>query len=213
MLAAIYPWHCRRRPGFTRLLRSYPTKSSNVLESAWAAMGLYHFGIALFVFSGDRGRLLKHVGRGWHWGLAVAGVVMSALIVPIFLLFWGYMRLENATMNSVVTRFGLQGTLWFVFMIYFSTVQPLLEELYWRGYLGGSRSVFCWPDFAFAGYHILVLAWFIKWPWLLLAFVMLIGAAWVWRNMASRLEGLAVPLLSHVVADVSIITVVYFLMG
>ena len=92
-------------------------------------------------------------------------------------------------------------------MIYFSTVQPFLEELYWRGYLESGRKYFSWTDLAFAGYHILVLAWFIKLPWLVIAFIVLAGAAYVWRYMAARLEGLIVPLLSHIIADVSIIAV------
>ena len=75
-----------------------------------------------------------------------------------------------------------------------------------RGYLGGHK-YFSWTDLAFAGYHILVLAWFIKVPWLVIAFIVLTVAAYIWRYIASKLEGLAVPLLSHIVADVSIIAV------
>jgi len=59
----------------------------------------------------------------------------------------------------------------------------------------------------FAGYHILVLAWFIKLPWLIIAFIVLTAAAYIWRYTASKLEGLVVPLLSHIAADVSIIAV------
>ena len=96
-------------------------------------------------------------------------------------------------------------------MIYFSTVQPILEELYWRGFLGNSQKCFSWVDLAFAGYHILVLAWFIKTGWLVVAFIVLTVAGCVWRYTAARLGGLAVVLVSHIVADVSIVAVVYVL--
>jgi membrane protease YdiL (CAAX protease family) len=117
-------------------------------------------------------------------------------------------QLENVPLNLALVKFGLHGTSWFFFMIYFSTVQPFLEELYWRGYLECGHKYFSWADFAFAGYHILVLAWFIKLPWLAIAFIVLTVAAYVWRYMAFKLEGLAVVLLSHIVADVSIIAVI-----
>ena len=121
------------------------------------------------------------------------------------------MQLENISLNSTLMNFGLHGTSWLFFMIYFSIIQPLLEELYWRGYLARYNKYFSWTDFAFAGYHILVLAWFIKLPWLVIAFIVLIIASFIWRYLAYKLEGLVIPLLSHIVADISIIVVTYIL--
>jgi len=178
-----------------------------LLKSAWTAIGLYHFGITVFLIAADRNSLLKRVCTGWNAMTAIAAVVMPAMIIPIIFFFWRHMRLENVALNSVLANFGLHGTSWFFFIIYFSTVQPFLEELYWRGYLECGHKYFSWTDFAFAGYHILVLAWFIKLPWLVIAFVILTIAAYIWRYIASKLEGLAVPLLSHIIADVSIIAV------
>ncbi len=178
-----------------------------VLKNAWIAIGLYHFSITVFLIAGDKNSLLKRVCTGWNFRIAVVGIVMSVLIFPIIFFLWGHMQLENAPLNSTLANFGLYGTSWFFFMIYFSIVQPFLEELYWRGYLESNRKHFSWTDFAFAGYHILVLAWFIKLPWLVIAFIVLTVAAYIWRYIASKLEGLAVPLLSHIVADVSIVVV------
>jgi len=182
-----------------------------VLKNAWIAIGLYHFGITVFLITGDRNSLLKRVCTGWDSIIAVVGIVMSIMIFPIIFFFWGHMQLESISLKSALANFGLHGTSWFFFMIYFSTVQPFLEELYWRGYLECGHKYFSWTDFAFAGYHILVLAWFIKVPWLVIAFVVLAIAAYIWRYIVSKLEGLAVPLLSHIAADVSIIAVIYVL--
>ncbi len=178
-----------------------------VLKNAWIAIGLYHFGITVFLIAGDRNSLLKRVCTGWNPLIAAASVVMSVMIFPIVFFFWGHMQLESTPLMSALANFGLHGTSWFFFMIYFSAVQPFLEELYWRGYLECGYKYFSWTDLAFAGYHILVLAWFIKLPWLVIAFIVLTVAAYIWRYIASKLEGLAVPLLSHIVADVSIIAV------
>lgn len=179
-----------------------------VFKNAWVAIGLYHFGITVFLIAGDRNSLLKRVCTGWNSIIAVIGIVMSVMISPIIFFFWEHMQLESIPLNSALANFGLHGTSWFFFMIYFSTVQPFLEELYWRGYLERGHKYFSWTDLAFAGYHILVLAWFIKVPWLAIAFIVLAVAAYIWRYIASKLEGLAVPLLSHIVADVSIIAVI-----
>ena len=182
-----------------------------ILKNAWIAIGLYHLGITVFLITGDRSRLLKKVCMGWNSIAVVVSIVMSVMIFPIIFFFWRFMQLEKVSLNSALTNFGLQGTSWFFFMIYFSTVQPLLEELYWRGYLGCGQKSFSWTDFTFAGYHILILAWFIKLPWLVVAFIVLITVAYIWRFLASKFEGLAVPLLSHIVADISIIVVIHVL--
>ena len=182
-----------------------------VLKNAWVAIGLYHFGIAVFLIAGSGKSLLKRTCTGWNSLMAAIGAAMSVMIFPIVFFFWGYMQPDNMYMNSALVNFGLHGTSWFIFMIYFSTVQPFLEELYWRGYLEPGRKNFSWTDLAFAGYHILVLAWFIKLPWLIVAFVVLTIAAYIWRHMAFKLKGLAVPLLSHIIADISIIAMTYVL--
>ncbi|MDK1031743.1 MAG: lysostaphin resistance A-like protein [Planctomycetia bacterium] len=182
-----------------------------ILKNAWIAIGLYHCGITVFLIANDKNNLLRKVYTGWNSMMAVASMVMSAMIFPLVFFFWGHMQLENVSLTSALADLGLHGTSWFFFAIYFSTVQPLLEEMYWRGYLECKQKYFSWTDLAFAGYHILVLAWFIKLPWLAIAFVALTATAYIWRYIASRLKGLAVPLLSHVVADVTIIAVTYVL--
>ena len=178
-----------------------------VLKNGWVAIGLYHLGITVFLVAGGGGGLLKKVCTGWNSMTAAAGIAIPVTIIPAIFIFWKYMQLENMPLNTALANFGLGGTSWLFFMIYFSTVQPFLEELYWRGYLESDRGYFSWTDLAFAGYHILVLAWFIKLPWLVIAFIVLAGAACIWGYIAARLEGLIVPLLSHIIADITIIAV------
>ncbi|UCF44059.1 MAG: CPBP family intramembrane metalloprotease [Planctomycetota bacterium] len=182
-----------------------------ILRSAWAAIGLYHFGIALLLIADDKGRSLKKIRSGYNSIITVASCGVCVLIVPTILVLWQYMQSGEASLKVKLTDLGLQGTSWYFFMVYFSTVQPFLEELYWRGYLGSKQRYLCWSDLAFGGYHMLVLVWFIKLPWLAVSFIVLSIAAWAWRYAAGKLGGLAVPLLSHIVADASIIGVAYIL--
>jgi membrane protease YdiL (CAAX protease family) len=137
--------------------------------------------------------------------MAATSIVVTVMVFFLVFILWEYMQLENVRLDTALVGFGLHGTSWFFFMIYFSTIQPFLEELYWRGYMECNHKFFSWMDLAFAGYHILVLCLFIKWLWLIIAFIVLTAAAFGFRRIAYKLEGLAVPLLSHMVADISII--------
>jgi hypothetical protein len=176
-------------------------------KNAWIAIGLYHLGIVFFLVAGDRHSLLKRIHKGWNSTMAATSIVVSVMTFFLIYLLWEYMQLENVRLDTALVGFGLHGSSWFFFMIYFSTVQPFLEELYWRGYMECNHKFFSWTDFAFAGYHILVLCFFIKWFWLVIAFIVLTAAAFGFRRIAYKLEGLSVPLLAHIAADVSIIAV------
>jgi membrane protease YdiL (CAAX protease family) len=178
-----------------------------ILKNAWITIGLYHIPIALFLIGGDRKGLLKKIRTGSNCKIAAVSIILAAMIFPIIFFCWRYMQLESVHLNTALADFGLHGASWFFFMIYFSIIQPFLEELYWRGYLQSNHRYFSWADFAFAGYHMLVLGLFIKPAWLVIAFIVLTGAARVWRYIAYKLQGLAVPLLSHVAADISIVAV------
>jgi hypothetical protein len=176
-------------------------------KNAWIAIGLYHLGIVFFLVFGNRHSLLKKIHKGWNYKIAATSIIISVTTFYLVYILWEYIQLENFRLDTALVGFGLHGASWFFFMIYFSTVQPFLEELYWRGYMGYNHKFFSWTDLAFAGYHILVLCLFIKWFWLVIAFIVLAVAAFGFRRIAYKLEGLAVPLLLHIVADVSIIAV------
>lgn len=182
-----------------------------LIKNAWITIGLYHLGITGFLMTGSPSMWLKRLRSGWNSTVAVMGITMSVIILPVIFIFWKFMYLKHMPLDSALTNLGLRGTSWFFFMLYFSTVQPVLEELYWRGYLGCNDLRVSWTDFAFAGYHILVLARFIKVPWLAIAFVILTMVAYIWRYISFRFGGLIIPLLSHIVADISIVFLTYIL--
>ncbi len=106
---------------------------------------------------------------------------------------------------------GLTQQSWPLFITYFILVSPVLEEIYWRSYLGNPSTKPALNDFLFAGYHIIVLAGIVQVVWLVVIFLVLAAAAWIWR-LANRLGGgLMSSFISHLAADISIILVSYFL--
>jgi membrane protease YdiL (CAAX protease family) len=120
-------------------------------------------------------------------------------------LLWPFVRLPGARLGEVLSDFGLGGISWIIFVVYYSTVHPLVEELFWRGEASPQKTRPSWRDAAFGGYHFLVLVLFIKVPWAIAVAVLLSGVAWGWRYAVRKYGGLGVSLASHAVADFSIV--------
>lgn len=182
-----------------------------VFSNAWAAILLYHFGIVLFMIIDGREKLLKNIRSGWNSTAAGVCVAICVLIGPFIVFFWQHMRLEGVELETRLMEFGLCGLSWYVFVVYFSTVQPFLEELFWRGYFGNEDRFLPGIDIVFGGYHVFVLAFFIKLPWLIVSLIVISCAGWGWRFIANKCKGLIVPLLSHIAADISIIIAINIL--
>ena len=98
-------------------------------------------------------------------------------------------------------------------MFYYALVNPVLEEVFWRGWLAPASRRLHWHDLAFAVYHGLVLFFFINPPWILLCVTILVGTAWIWRWMVRSWGGLVGPVGSHLAADVGIVVAVHVLAG
>lgn len=113
-------------------------------------------------------------------------------------------------MPSRLAAVGLEGIAPPLFALYFVTVQPLLEEVGWRGILQRPETGARWEDAAFALYHLLVLHHLFPGAWILmvLSFVVLTSAAWFWRQLAAKTGGLQSVILQHAAADAGISAVV-----
>lgn len=89
-------------------------------------------------------------------------------------------------MGASLVGLGLEGWGWLAFVAYYSLVTPWLEELFWRGWYPTVVGQGIMADLLFAGYHLLVVALFIGWPWVVLCFAVLTATAFVWRLVARR---------------------------
>jgi hypothetical protein len=174
-------------------------------HSAWAAILLYHAGILAVLCTGGRRRVFLKAFKGWCTAAGVAGAVTGAFAGIVIYVLWPYIETSNGGLRFMLSRFGLTGSSWIAFAVYYATVHPLLEEMQWRGNDLSRGPGSSWLDAAFAGYHVLVLQYFISPLWIAVSFLVLFLISWLWRTLAGRFDGLAVPLLSHTVADASII--------
>jgi len=181
-----------------------------LLHSAWAAVALYHLGMAL-VLHLDRGwDHARKLGKGAQpFNLAAAslfGLSGGALLYAL----WPLLGVPPEAGESLAVL-GITKAAWPAFIAYFCLINPWLEEIYWRGYLGDSAIRPILNDALFAGYHVLVLASFVRWPWLIAVLAGLMVAGWLWRQQARRTGGLLAPMISHFLADAGVFVAVYYL--
>jgi hypothetical protein len=174
-------------------------------RSAWAAILLYHAGIVVLLAASGPRKKIRRVAGGWRTVAALTGAGAGGGAGVLLYVLWPYIAATGAGLETRLVDFGLGGRSWVVFAVYYATVHPVLEELHWRA---GDTGTTRWPsgrDAAFAGYHAVVLPYFIAPFWVAVAFGVLLATAWIWRAAARRFDGLAVPLLSHIVADTGIV--------
>ncbi len=180
-----------------------------VFKSAWTAILAYHILIVLVLVLDPPAGLWKKLTSGWNHKQGILLTLFCTLAGLVLFLFLPIMQPDGCPLSTSLDALGLTGDTWILFMLYFSIVHPILEEIFWRDYLVNTNSRYpITLDFAFAGYHILVLVWFVTIPWVALAFVVLCAASWIWRITADRNNGLLIPIVSHAIADLSVIIAV-----
>ncbi len=178
------------------------------LKSGWAALLLYHAGMAAWLAaSGYRSE--KLAWGGWKKACIFAAGGLAA--GPALVLIWPMAKLPEAEMGGLLTGFGLGGWPLAVFAVYYSTVHPLLEESFWRFRLAAPAMGWA-EDSMFAGYHLLVLRFFLKPVFLPLVFLALLFSGAAWRRII-RSDGKTEALLSHAAGDAATMAAVFLLMS
>jgi hypothetical protein len=180
-----------------------------IVNNAWVAMLGYHLGMLVFLMIDRQGQIAKDLFRGGKVLPVLLALLAGASSGLILYAVARFSVPDNFT--ELLGRQGLRTDSWMPFMLYYSFINPVIEEYYWRGYLGSKTNKISMSDICYAGYHPLVLIKFIPWPWVLVEFGVLLAAAWVWRLTARMFKGLLIPVVTHFAADVSIIVAVYTL--
>jgi len=122
--------------------------------------------------------------------------------------FWSYFGFVG-DLPAQVGSYGLTSSTWPIFIAYFALVNPLVEEYFWRGYLGSPTRSLYGSDFLYAGFHALILWNKVQTDSIIYSLTVLVLAGWFWRQLARVDGGLLAPVLGHMAADFTIIMVVY----
>ncbi len=183
----------------------------NILRSAWAAILFYHAVIVIYLFLTRSDRPRPALFRGWHTSTGIGLILLCACSGLLLVLLWPVIENVHGNLSAALDSFGLHGARWWLFAAYYVSLHPILEEIFWRGAMSERNRSINFTDIAFATYHMLVLLHFLKIPWVIVVFVILVLVSWFWRSIAGRYHGLAIPVISHMTAGLGIMTATYFL--
>ncbi len=177
-------------------------------HSAWGTLLAFHLGIIISLLLAkpdvSPALLFKSTDKKW--------IVLSVLLcgssgICVYLLRSRFGIAQD--LSTQLQAIGLRASTWPLFIAYFSLVNPLIEEYFWRGYLGSPRTGFHIYDAVFAGYHVFLLLGKVPVSSILFALVVLTLAGWFWRQVIRRDHGLLAAVLGHMSADFSILMVLY----
>ena len=177
-----------------------------VYKSAWLAVLIYQL-LALFVVLMCRPQVKMQCSKSvalWVCSLVFGLAGLILVIGAPWLMDGGLLteRLLSVGLNS-------HNIVWFC--VWFSLLNPVLEELLWRGLLYTPRMAPSIQDVTFGGYHAIVMMNLLSWPWACLVFVVCVTAGWLWRLLRLYSDGLVLPILAHTLSDASIMAAVWWL--
>jgi membrane protease YdiL (CAAX protease family) len=179
------------------------------LHNAWAALLGFHLGILISLFLAKPDLPIKILFKGNDIRWVILSVILcgsSGVSLHFSRASFGIVRDLPAQLAS----FGLAGATWPLFIAYFALVNPLLEEYFWRGYLGSPAKSLFPSDFAYAGFHGLILMGKMQTSAVIYSLIVLVLAGWFWRQIAREDRGLLAAVLGHMVADFTILMAVYW---
>lgn len=168
-----------------------------LLSNAWLAILAYH---AQILFWSRHSRFGVHRP---HHAMTMLWALPAILTGPLIYFMLPY--IVRTDLSSWLMAHHLSPVSLMVMIPYFGLLHPLLEQLHWAP-LRENTPV---AHFLFAGYHMLVLHSLLTVPWLVLCFVVLTAASFLWQRMARRTGSLALPVASHILADFGVVIVAW----
>ena len=177
-------------------------------HSAWAALLGFHFAIlaSLLIARSEISVAVLFRNTKTKW------IILSILLcgssgIALYLLQDHFGFANDLSVQT--TSLGLTSISWIPFIAYFVFINPFVEEYFWRGYLGHQTKSLHPSDFAYAGFHALVLFGKVSPGAILFGLMVLVIAGWFWRQLAREAGGLLAPVLGHMAADCTILIAVY----
>ena len=162
-------------------------------SNAWLTIAAYHLQILVFA----RGRIvlptrppdLTHLL--WALPAFAAGPLLYALLP----------HLGGEPLTAWLAEHRVSPGSLLVLLPYFAFVHPWLEQVHWHPLR--EQTALAHP--MFAGYHILVVASLMTWPWLVLVFCLLMLTSYLWTVLSRHAGSLTPAYASHAIADFGIV--------
>ena len=177
--------------------------------NAWLTLLGFHFAILLSLFLAKSSFPIKNlfISSDLRW-VALNILLCGSSGISLFF-FWSYFGLVG-DLPAHFESYDLTRSTWPLFITYFVLANPLVEEYFWRGYLGSPTRGLYPSDFLYAGFHALILINKMHIVAIMYSLIVLVLAGWFWRQLARVNGGLLAPVLGHMVADFTILMAVYW---
>jgi len=183
-------------------------------HSGWMAILLYHAVLVGAMLLGKPRKVqVGAIFLGYRTAPAL-GLVLLSCVVGCGL-FWLIRSLDPSGSFTLrqLSRAGFTVPALMPFALYASVINPVLEELFWRGNYAVPRG---WiSDVSYALLHLPIFCFFGKLtPWQLVIPVFgLVMAGLVWRLVARRLDGLASGIIGHGAGDLAFLVAIGWSLG
>jgi membrane protease YdiL (CAAX protease family) len=179
-----------------------------LFDNAWGALIGFHLVIIASLLIARPKVPVKSLITNHNVRWLVLSVVLCGSSGITLYILWNWFG-AAADLPAQVEALGLNQATWIPFILYFTLVNPWIEEYFWRGYLGSNTTRPYISDFLYAGFHGLILLSKVQTLSIFFALATLVVAGWFWRQIARKDQGLLAPVLGHMAADLGIVLAVY----
>ena len=164
-----------------------------VFSNAWLALIAYHVQILLW---SRKSNII--IGRPSTKRIMLLALP-TALAGPLVYLLLPY--ITHVSLSVWLAKYHLSGISLLMMIPYFGIIHPCLEQIHWSSLHDSTP----FSHIMFEVYHMLVLYSLLTLPWLILCFIVLLTASYIWQYMTRQTGSLALPVLSHVLADFGVV--------
>lgn len=178
-----------------------------IQNAFWTLIG-FHIAIILSLLLARSPIPIKILFKSKNIRWVVLNILLCGSSGISLYFLWSYFGVVD-DLSGQMEAIGLTSSTWPVFITYFVLVNPLIEEYFWRGYLGSPTRGLYASDFLYAGFHALILMNKVQTGAILYSLTILVLAGWFWRQLARADGGLLAPVLGHMAADFTILMAVY----
>lgn len=191
-----------------------------VLESVYITFLLFYSWLLMF-------SLLSHSfskkKTWWSFNKSIIFVGVLSGILFLIIIFGGLMWLHSyffdiASLQALLEQWGFSGAGIIGLIIVLLVINPILEEVYWRGYLYEKLKLRGNPTLAilltscfYTSYHFLSIIPMFKWPLNIAAVIPVFIAGIFWGYIRGKTGSIIGPIISHVLGDLAIICVYLFI--
>jgi hypothetical protein len=179
-----------------------------LFDSAWGVLVGFHAAIFLSLLWLKPQTPVSVLIRPSSWKSIILNILLGGLGGAGLYVFWNWFAVAP-DLDAKVLALGLNGSIWFGFMAYFSFINPFMEEYFWRATLGSDSRSFYIGDLAYAGFHAFILWNKTQLVSVLFALMVLVSIGWFWRQVYRREGSLLAPVLGHMTADLTILLAIW----